>query len=242
VRVTWALARAGVLELLRIPTFSVPTLALPALALLLIGVRRVAVEPSLALALYAALALLGVCFFQFGVGIAAERSTPWHATLRTLPAPAGARIAARALAALAFGAVAALGVAAVAVARSQVALAPARWPLLAAVLLAGSVPPALLGVAIGLWLPPRGALPCANVLYLSLSYVGGLWTGGRHLPAPLAAVAPVMPTRVWAKLLGAAVGAGPWRVGDALVLVGWGALFACLAAAGYARDETQQFR
>jgi hypothetical protein len=40
------------------------------------------------MASYAMWAILGVAFFQFGVGIAEERGTPWERFLRALPLPA----------------------------------------------------------------------------------------------------------------------------------------------------------
>jgi ABC-2 type transport system permease protein len=242
VSLVWAHTRAGVLELLRYPSFSVPTLLLPAAALLLFGARRSPAPPNVLLASYAALALLGVAFFQFGVGIAAERISPWHAFLRTLPAPPLVRFAARIGAALVFGLGAAAGVVAVAVVTTPVSLPPSRWLLLAVVLLGGSVPSALLGIALGYWLTPRGALPLANLLYLGLSYVGGLWTLSRHLPPLLAPIAPIVPTRLWGSLLAAAVGAAPWHPRDVALLAAWGALFAVLALWGFRRDEGQRFR
>ena len=80
-------------------------------------------------------------------------------------------------------------------------LSPARWLALAATLLLGAAPFAVLGIALGYWAPARGALPIANLLYLGLAYAGGLWFRARDLPAPVADVSPYLPTRALADAL-----------------------------------------
>src|SRR4029453_14725769 len=105
VRLVLLHARAATLELLRYPTFSVPTLAFPALFFLLFVAPRSEAEtdPVLLLASFAGFAVLGVSFFQFGVGIAAERESPWERFVRTLPVRVRVRFAARVLSAALFG-------------------------------------------------------------------------------------------------------------------------------------------
>ena len=233
-------AQAATLELLRYPSFSVPTLLFPTVIFLAFG-RRIGLPDDLAMASYAAFAVLGVAFFQFGVGIAAERASPWQLFMRVLPAPPWVHFGARVLSALAFGLASSALVVTAAVATTDPDIPPARWPALAGVLLLGSVPFALLGIAIGYWLTPRGALPTANLLFLSLTYAGGLLGGEEALPGVVEAVSEVLPTRLWGGLLGAAVGLGPWRLEDALGLAGYAAAFAGVAAWGYRRDEGERF-
>jgi ABC-2 type transport system permease protein len=234
--------RAATLELLRYPSFSLPTLLFPAAFFLLVGMRFAREEPDAAMASFAAFAILGVAFFQFGVGIAAERASPWHAFLRVLPAPVGVRFAAKVLSALAFGAASAAVVVVAAVAATDAGLAPSGWARLGSALLAGAIPFALLGIALGYWLSPRGALPAANLLYLALGYAGGLWTGAGRLPESVAAISAYLPTRLWGDELAAAVGAGDTRPARWLALLGYAAAFASLAAWGYRRDEGERFR
>jgi ABC-2 type transport system permease protein len=143
-----AYARATTLELLRYPSFSVPSLAFPA-SLYLVFTRTSSAASAARLAGFAAIALLGVVFFQFGVGIAAERVSTWELYLRVLPVPPRARFAGRICSALVFGAAAAGAVAIVAVGTTPVSLAGWRWPLLGGALLAGAIPFGLLGIALG---------------------------------------------------------------------------------------------
>src|SRR5262249_30766995 len=166
-------ARAMTLELARHPAYLVPTLAFPAVFFLFFAAPGTNADADVRMATFAGFAALGVAFFQFGVGIAAERASPWEVYLRTLPVGAGTRLAARVLSAAVFAAAAAAVVIAVAVALTPVGLTPRGWVELAAALVAGTAPFALLGVAIGYWAPPRAALPLANLLYLGLAYAGG---------------------------------------------------------------------
>jgi ABC-2 type transport system permease protein len=241
VSLVWTHARVATVELLRYPTFSVPTLLFPTVVFLAWG-SRTGAPPALAMVSYAAFAVVGVAFFQFGVGIAAERASPWHLFLRVLPAPPWVHFGARVLSALAFALASSALVTSAALATTDPDLAGRSWPALALVLLLGSVPFALLGIAIGYWLTPRGALPVANLLFLSLAYVGGLLGGAQDLPGVLAGVSEGLPTRLWSELLAAAVGMGPWRAVDAVGLGAYAAAFAALAAWGYRRDEGERFR
>jgi ABC-2 type transport system permease protein len=241
VTLVWVHVRAATLELLRYPSFSVPTLLFPTVLFLAWG-SRTGMPANLALASYAAFAVLGVAFFQFGVGIAAERASPWHAFLRTLPVSAAVRFAARTVSALVFALGSAAVLVAVALGTTPVALAVNDWAGFIGALLLGAVPFSLLGIAIGYWLTPRGALPVANILFLGLAYLGGLLAGARDLPSELRGLSPLLPTRLWGELLAASVGFGEWRPVNALGLAGYGAAFALLAAWGYRRDEGERFR
>ena len=241
-RLVWAHTKTGTIELARYPSFSVPTLAFPAALFLLFGSRRSGGAAELALASYAALAVLGVAFFQFGVGIAAERTSHWHSFLQVLPASTTIRFAARVGSAVVFAFAATMPVVVLALATTSARLDARGWALLASALGAGAIPLSLLGIALGYWMTPRGALPLANLLFLGLSYAGGLWNAGPALPRPVAAVSPYLPTRSWGELLAAAVGQGSWRSTTLIVLGAWGGVFALLAAWGYRRDEGERFR
>ena len=241
-RLTWVHAKAATLELLRYPSFSIPTLVFPAALFLVVGKPRAGEAAVTPMASFAGLAILGVAFFQFGVGIAAERASPWHAFLRILPAPARVRVAARVISALAFAFAAALGVVVLALVTTGARLGAGEWVLLLVTLLTGSVPFAFLGIALGYWLTPKGALPLANLLFLGLSYAGGLWTDPAELPGPIAAISPYLPTRLWGELLAGSVEEGAVKVTTAAWLGAYGAAFALLASWGYHRDEGERFR
>lgn len=241
-KVLCAHVRATTLELVRMPAYSLSTLAFPSLLFLLFAAPRAGGDAAALMAGFAAMAVIGVAFFQFGVGIAVERSVPWEAYVRSLPVGAGTRMAARVISGSAFAVAAAAGVAVTALASTGVSLAPGRWLAVAAALAAGAIPFGLLGVALGYWAPPRAALPLANLLLLPLVYAGGLWTAGRHLPDALDGVSGALPTRRWGELVWAATGASAWSPLDVLFLAAYAAAFGALALWGYRRDEGERFR
>ncbi|MDQ7849722.1 MAG: ABC transporter permease [Armatimonadota bacterium] len=232
------------LELARLPAYVMPTLIFPAMIFVFFAVPQ-ARDPSaanLGMASFIAFAVLGVAFFQFGVGIASERRSPWETYLRTLAVTPLSRFLSRVLSALAF-AVAAGGI----VVLTAVILTPVRlsiqgWLRLGAAVLAGSVPFAFLGISLGYWAHPRGALPLANLLYLLLSYAGGLWVRPHSLPAAVARLSPLLPTRLYGEVVWSAALEIPWRADHWFWLGAYALLFAFLAVAGYLRDEGERYR
>lgn len=235
-------ARVQVVELVRFPGFSVGTLAFPSIFFLLFGLPRAGRHPELLLASYAAFAVLGVGFFQFGVSGASERGTPWQAWLRTLPAPPAARIGARVIAALALTLASVTIVLAVALGTTSASLSTVAWIRLVVALLAGSAPFVVLGLVIAYWTSPKSALPVANILYILLSYAGGLWTGPSDLPRAVKSISPYTPARQWGDVLWPAVAGGPWRASHWLILCAYAVGFGALAAWGFAREELQRYR
>jgi ABC-2 type transport system permease protein len=235
-------ARAQLRLLVRYPAFAIPTLLLPALFFAFFGLPQRHTPPNVLMASFAAYAVLSVAFFQFGVGIALDRVDPWEAYLRTLPVSTRARFGGRVLSALAFALASATVVIVVALATTDASLSAARWAQLGAALLGGSVPLALLGIALGYWVSPKGALPVANVLYLATAYVGGLWTGARNLPHGVEEIGRFLPTRQWGNVVWSAVGVGAASWESWLALAGYTVAFGAFAAWGYARDEGERFR
>ncbi len=235
-------ARAQLRQLARYPTFLIPTLVLPVSFFVAFGLSQRRTDPAVLMASFSAYAVLSVAFFQFGVGIASDREDPWEAYLRTLPVGTATRFAARLAAATVFATASTAPVVVVAVATRPLALGAAAWCRFAAALLAGSTPLALLGIALGYWVPARGALPVANLLYLGFAYAGGLWTGPSGLPHAVELVAPYLPTRQWGEVLWATVRGESWGGSHWIALAAFAMAFAALAAWGYRRDEGQRFR
>jgi len=233
-------ARAQTLELARYPAYVVPTLLLPAVFFLFFvpGRHGAAAERMVT---FAGFAVIGVAFFQFGVGIAAERVSPWERYVRTLPIGPAVRLGARLLSAAVFAVAAAALVLLAAVLTTGASLPAGRWALLAPALLAATVPFACLGIALGYWAPARGALPIANLLYLGLSYAGGLWFRPGDLPGGVSSLSPYLPTRALADAL-IGIAAGRLRPQPWLLLGAFAVVFAGLAVWGYRRDEGKRFR
>ncbi len=119
------------------------------------------------------------------------------------------------------------------------------WRLagLAVALVLGAVPFALLGVAFGYWLPPRAALPAANLLFLVLAIVGSLWARPPDdLPREADIASQLVPTRSWVEVLDSiATGDHRLPLHHVAALVAWSLLFLALAWWGYRRDEGERF-
>jgi ABC-2 type transport system permease protein len=239
-----AYLKVRLLQLVRIPAFVVPTLGFPGLFYYFFSLNRDVGQgtSSETLTGFAVFAVLGVAFFQFGVGIAADRAMPWERYLRTLPADALPRIAAQLISAFAFGSVAVFIVVLVASAVSDVGIEGTQWATWSLSLTLGALPFALFGIALGYWADPRGALPIANVIYLPLSYVGGLWTPVDALPDALRQVSRHLPTRHFAEVVSAVTREDPVPIASWCWLGAFGAVCLALALWGYWRDEALRFR
>ena len=236
--------KAQALELLRERSALFPTLLLPGMLFVFLGVPNAGdrTTANLILTSYTVFAVLGITFFQFGVGIAHERESSWEVFLRTMPVSSQVRFAARVLLGLVF----ALAVVAIMVTLALL-LTPAgldlggwlRWGL---ALLIGSVPLALLGITLGYWASPRAAAPLANLLYVALAYAGSLWTAPQSLPDLVAQISPYLPTRRYVEVAWAAVLDRAWRIEDWLWLLGYAIVFGLLAGWSYRQDEGQRYR
>jgi ABC-2 type transport system permease protein len=244
--ITYAHFKDQMLQHLRAPGYLVPTLAMPAVFFFLFqGAGEHPVGNTFTMASYMMWAILAVAFFQFGVGIASERSTPWESFLRTLPLPPLLRLAGRLLAAMVFAIVAATIVVAVGYLTTPITVAADRWLPLAAALLAGGVTMAFGGIAIGYWFSHKAAQPVATMAWLLLAYLGGLWAAPSNLPSWTENISPYLPTRLWGNITWPSVlgdttsltASFNTSLADWLGLAAYAALFAALAVWGYRRDE-----
>lgn len=236
--------RAEMLGLLRTPAYSVITVLMPGLIFLFVGVAASDDRESanLLMASFCIFALLGVAFFQFGVGLAQDRGTPWDAYLRTLPVTSAVRFAARLMAATVFALAAVALVIVLAVTLTDAGMAAGPWARFVVSILVAAVPAALLGITVGYWASPKAALPVANILYLGMSFGGGLFIPPDALPGFIDRVSVVLPTRQFGELAWAAVRGQGWPLSAWLWLAAYTALFVTLAVWGYRRDEGITYR
>ncbi len=238
-RLVLAHLKSELLALSRMPGFLIPSFVFPGMFFLMFAAPYLR-TPEAAVpttASFMAFAFFTVVFFQYGVGLAQERENPWIPYLRTLPLPAGVRPAAYLLTGLLFALAAALVVAAVAAAATPFGLPAGRWPLLLAALVLGAVPHGLMGLTLAYLARPRAALALANLIFLPLSYLGGLWMPPSLLPDWAQRISPWLPTRHWAELVWAAAAGRPWPAASLLTLLGYAALFAFIAAWAWRRGR-----
>ena len=178
-------ARIGYLDLARWPGYVVPTIVFPAMFFALFDLpfaRRSAGLANFTTLAFVVFSIVGVTLYQFGVGIAQERGRPWERYLRTLPASAGVRFAARILTAVLFGMLTALVVVIVSRAFTPIDLNAGQWLRVAVYAFLGGVPFVLIGISIGYWTSARAAVPIATAANLLLAYAGGTLDAARRAP------------------------------------------------------------
>lgn len=231
------------IELLRLPAYSIPTLVLPAMlyAFFALPYSNTPEIARIAVASYAAFAVIGVALFQFGVGIANDRISPWESYLRTLPIPASARLLARLLSALLFGIATASIVLVLGVIAGHVSMGVASWVRLVLALLMGGIVFAVIGIALGYWTSPKAAVPITNLVYLPLAFIGGLWIPPQFLPKVVAGVSPFTPTRQYGELVWASASGVAWPRDALVILAVYAIVFFIIALWGYRRDEVQRY-
>lgn len=236
-------SRVALLDLFRSPSYVVWTIVFPAMFYTIFDLqyaRGHAQTADYATLSFIVWAIVGVTFYQFGVGIAQERGRPWERYQRTLPVSEGVRFASRIVSALAFAALAAALVALVARLFTPIDLTAVQWLAVVAYGLCGGIPFVLFGIAIGYWTSARAAVPIATACNLLLAYAGGLWMPPQDLPAFVQRFSPYLPTRQFGELLWSVAG-GPFPVKALVGLAIYTAVFGIIASRGYRRDERTRY-
>ena len=157
------------LETIRVPIAVIGTMMFPALALLFFVVPQEAVagDPVAATAAAGQLSLfavVSVCLFQFGAGVAEDRSSAWDPYVRTLPAGVTPRMAGRVLNGVLFALLGMLPVLLVAALLTAASVTPGQLVLGALALVVAALPFLGMGLAIGYSLTVKGAVPVAQVV------------------------------------------------------------------------------
>ncbi|MBY6204315.1 ABC transporter permease [Halomonas denitrificans] len=230
------LVQAQWLNLVRTPAYTLPTLLFPIMFYGFFGLVMIRAQSLWLLCTFATFGVMGAALFSFGVGIATERAQGWLMLLRASPAPVGAVIAGKAFGAVLFGLVIVVAMSTMAAVFGNVRLETGQWLGLAAVLVAGSLPFCLMGLALGLWLKPNAAPAVLNLIYLPLGFLSGLWIPAMQFPAFLQAIAEWLPPYHLAALALDVTGAKAAAWGPSLVNLGaFTLLFAVLTVLGWKR-------
>lgn len=184
------------------------------------------------LATFGTFGVLSVTLMNPGIGVAEARDRGWLRAKRVSPVPLPVTLAAKVAAALPY----AVGVlAAMAVAAALTGSLDASVDTLlrvAAVLVVGALPFALLGLAIGFRVGPNATAAILNAILLPAAVVSGLWIPLDQLPDALSSVATWLPTYHLAQL-GIAQLDGSASVDHWLALLAFGAVAAVAAGVSY---------
>ncbi|MEV4813079.1 ABC transporter permease [Micromonospora avicenniae] len=191
-----------------------------------------------AAALMVGLAGYGAVAGVLSVGslVSQERAAGWLSQLRVTPLPPWQAVAAKALVCTLSGVPSVIAVGITGRLQHHVELSAGRWITLLLLMWAGTVPFALLGLAIGYGLAPQLAQPVNFLAFLGLSVLGGLLVPVTYFPDVLRHLGHALPTYRYAELGWRSVaGLAPTPSGLGVLTV-WTVLFAVLAAWAYRRS------
>ena len=200
---------AEILKCSRMPEFMIPTLILPVMfytmfAVLIPGSKQQA--PYL-LATFGVFAVMGPALFGFGVGVAQEREQGRLTLRRAVPAPAASLIVAKTVATLLMTSIALAAMYAVAGFAGGVRFEYGVWVTLLLVHILSALPFVLLGLILGFIFGANAAVAVANIFFLGLAMLGGLWIPVAVFPAILSKIAQFLPSYHLAEIALAVSGA-----------------------------------
>lgn len=236
-------SRWMILELWRQPAYMVATIGFPALFYMIFAVPESKTQEAanLLLGSFSSFAVFGVVFLQLGVGIAQERNQSWYLYLRTLPVSPIAFFIARFLSSFVFSILAAAMIIILSLLFTPASLSSQVWIKFIFSLGFGAAAFSTMGLALGYWAGEKSCLPIGNLIYLPLTFAGGLWKPPEILPQAIRDISPYLPTRhygelVWASLLE--------RELEPKYLVYLGicfVFFGLMAILGFRRDQSERF-
>jgi ABC-2 type transport system permease protein len=184
------------------------------------------------LATYGTFGVVSVMLLNPGIGVAEDRTRGWLRVKMVSATPIGVSLAARVIAALpyALGVIVAMSVASLLIAGPV--LDVGTWLRLVAVLVVGSLPFALFGLAVGFVTSSNAAAAILNAVLFPMVIASGLWFPLEIMPGWVQAVAPLLPTYHLAQLAQAQLTGAP-AAGHLLAVLVTTALGALVAGAAY---------
>lgn len=153
------------------------------------------------LASYAVFGVVGASLFAIGVGLSSELAAGWLDLKRASPMPPIAYLLAKCSSATAFGLIIVNFLALLAIVIGHVSLTLPEYARMMGLAVAGAVPFACMGMALAMLIPANAAPGIVNMIYLPMSFCGGLWIPIMFLPTFLQKMAVVMPTYHLAQLM-----------------------------------------
>lgn len=189
------------------------------------------------LATFGTYGVIVVTMMNPGIGVAQDRERGWLRAKQVSAVPIVLTLAAKVTAALvyAFGVLAVM--VATAAALGVLAASPTELVRLGVVLLLGSFPFALLGLAVGFQARANASAAILNAVLMPVAVLSGLWIPLAVLPAFFRQVAPFLPTYHLAELARAQFGGGEILL-HVSVLVVTMMVAAWLAAVSYRRARS----
>jgi ABC-2 type transport system permease protein len=233
-------ARYEFIRLLRTRSFALSIIGFPVVFYIFFGlvmnrgghIGSISV-PKYMLAGYAVFGMVGAALFGIGVGLAGELAAGWLELKRASPMSPLAYLLAKCCSAIAFGIIIVSILIFLGITVGHISLILPEYLRMIALTVVGVVPFACMGMAMALVVPFSSAPGIANMIYLPMSFCGGLWIPIMFLPRLLQKFAALLPTyhlsQMMLNILGyASTGSNtshwPGLVGFALIMLGIAAI------------------
>jgi ABC-2 type transport system permease protein len=150
---------------------------------------------------YSVFGLIGASLFGIGVGMAGDLAAGWLELKRASPMPPLAYLLAKCVTAIAFGVIIVSLLSVLGIFGAHVHLTLNEYASMIGLTIIGAIPFASMGLVLAQLVPANAAPGIVNMIYLPMSFAGGLWLPFKLLPAPVKAVAPLLPTFHLAQLM-----------------------------------------
>lgn len=234
------------LRLLRTRVFSLSVIGFPVMFYILFGIllgrhaefHGVAVARYM-LGGYAVFGALGAALFGVGVSLAGELGAGWLELKRASPMPPIAYLAAKCINAMAFAILIVSLLTVLGLAFGGVHITFGEFAKILGLSVACAIPFASMGMLIGQVAPMNSAPGLTNLIYLPMSFLGGLWIPIQQLPHFLQNFAIYLPTyhagQLMFHILGAPVSTSP--IHDGLYLAAFTCIVLGVASLVFRRRE-----
>ncbi|RUO65429.1 ABC-2 type transport system permease protein [Pseudidiomarina planktonica] len=189
-------AKYDLLSLWRTPGFYLPAILFPVVFYYFFGVVfsfSSGAAPQMLVA-YSCFGVIGPALFNFSVAVASDRVHGWMALKRLSPMPLSAYMLAKYVSSTVFAVVILALLFTLSAVVADVNLWTWQWASLALILLAGTLPFALLGLLLGLVCSDKSVPGVVNLIYLPMAFLSGLWVPFTILPDYVQRIAEFLPT------------------------------------------------
>jgi ABC-2 type transport system permease protein len=215
VRIFLTEMRYAILLAMRTKAFSLSSIGFPGMFYILFGLvmnRNETMAPGVSVAKYllggyAVFGSLGASIFGIGIGVAMDRSAGWLDLKQASPMPPLAYVLSKCSMAVVFSLIIVSILTLLGITVGHVHLTLGEFGRIAGLAAVGAVPFSCLGLAMAFLVPPASAGGIANLIYLPMSFLSGLWVPLKFLPKILQEIAPVFPTFHLAQLMYGSLGA-----------------------------------
>lgn len=201
VRIFLTEARYEFVRLMRTRGFSLSVVGFPVVFYIFFGlimnrgqmIHGVSVAKYM-LASYSVFGMIGAALFGIGVGLSGELSAGWLELKRASPMPPLAYLLAKCSSAMVFGIIIVCLLSLLGITAAHVSLTAPEFGRMICLTVVGVIPFACMGMALALLVPFNSAPGFANMIYLPMSFCGGLWVPIMMLPQVMQKFALLLPT------------------------------------------------